>query len=268
MRLVIPVFSEGKVYTEAEIREPNGDTLATALRLYQSGATYDALRAFIAGSLESLGDQKGAPALKTLVKAMSIQTANQVSVEISKVLKDGDDAISGAYECSECHEMNATVFKDEIDTRDHLSALPVIYMPEPYGNEVRVDFDEAIVIYSQGNDQEPLSSTKSMTFRWPTLGDCMAASARAPKTDDLTLQSMIFVESLIGRDGIPVDAQWRNLYGLLTMKRLKASQIRQIKEKLQAYRIETEVEKSCHHCGQEFKARLNTAGFFASALRV
>lgn len=269
-KLAAPIFSVDSRWEELEVRIPNPGTLADVARIAENGGIYPAIQTFISGSVEQFFDATGKayapekPALKILIGEMPYISALQAVSQISCLIL-GDDRVSGVYECDQCGAKNRYGKSGEMDTRDSILALPVKYFK---GEQNRVAFDLETPAEVKAENGEILVTVKQMAFRFPTLNDCQKVTLLMGERDKIRLQWGIHIEALTEIDGAPVDHKWKKEWGMLVFERMSIHDQQKIFRKINSYGVNLEVKKACRECGSDFDARINTQGFFASALRM
>lgn len=263
MKLVIPIFSAGTPIREINFCQPSPGVLADVSNASEAGSHYEAVRTFIAGSMEEIeGEPTERAQAKATANLMPFQSAMQAVVEISKLIK-GEDAVSGVYACPECDAKNYAQKKGDIDTRDHTDDLTRLYMETDEENfEVELG-KPAIIEDSKG---EVLTSVSKMTFRWPTLADCIKIASTGVK-DKSRLQMGILAECIVRYNQEVPDQKWRNRYGKLLFERMALQDYRKVTAAFNKYRLDLNVTRTCRECGIAFDEDINVKSFFGSALR-
>jgi len=263
MRLVIPIFQGGSPISSVNFCQPSPGALADVSNAAENGNYYEAVRSFVAGSIQDVDDQPvDRQRAKAVAGAMPFQSAMQAIIEISKAIK-GDDAVSGVYECPECGEKNYAQKKGDIDLRDHTDDLERIYME---GQEETFAVDLETPAEVQDIKGEILTSVSKLHFRWPTLNDCVKCAAMSQR-DKNRLQMAIFAECIVKCNNDTPDAKWKNRYGKLIFERMDLGDYKRITAAFNRYRINLEVARVCRDCDSPFEEEINVRSFFVSALR-
>jgi hypothetical protein len=278
MRLPLPIFSGGNVYTDVEIKKPKTGLLTKVNKELKEQMLYSALHTFISGSIESVSGPEcetisDLDKIKNLCWDLPYGSAIFLSVKIVVLMNRGDDAVEGVYVCDKCNHKNKSVynFRDEIDTRDHIDDLTVNYLPReeavPDSNKIEHEFQEPIEIKT--TEGEPVLDILSMSFRFPTLKDCNRAYQRYPSNDDKT-QFAIYLEALETVNGDDYkqieNGKFKTRYGISVFHEADMDDTADISEKMHQYGMDSGLVKTCMNCKEDFVATINTANFFASAL--
>jgi hypothetical protein len=275
MELAVPIFKDGKIYNEVEIKKPRNSVISKAHECISKNKIFTAMVEFIAGSIESISSIEGDnidsfSEIRKLCLKMPYLSADNVAIEIMLLIED-DDAIEGVYECPRCHHKVVTEFDattDE-DTRDHISDLKVFFMKdilEDYKNQIDIELENPISI-KNARTNEILDSVESLTLRYPTLEDCILAQRTIKGDNDVTLQLAIYLKALVAVNGEPVNQKWLSVYGDLVFGKMLPTDTKKIGNEIKKYGMEKTSEKFCPKCNKVWRAVLNTSNFFVSGLQ-
>jgi enterochelin esterase-like enzyme len=77
----------------------------------------------------------------------------------------------------------------------------------------------------------------------------------------------MYIDSLKTVNGEEVSQKWRGEWGMFFFENMNARDRRRLFSEINKYGMEQAVPVTCPQCGKHWKARVNTANFFESALR-
>lgn len=260
IRLPIPI-NNGKVYEEIDIKEIIAGVVADTNKEVDNGNPYRALQVMIAGCTEKLGEVTEKANIKNIVGTMPYKTAEYVSIKIL-TMDEKDDGIEGVYNCPRCNAQIICEKTEDNDTLDYLNDIEIKELKE--NNPIEITLSDPIEIPVK---DENMSIVESMQLIHPTLNGCSNAVAKVGEKDNIRLQLAIFNESIVKVNGIEIDNKWKNRYGMYVFEHMKKKDMRNISNKLSEYGMSSEVNKHCIKCGKDYKATINTANFFVSALQ-
>jgi len=279
MRLSIPIFHSGKVYTDVEIGKPTGKILAdTRSALDDSqGNFFLASKVFVGGCIQSVTEQDeqvitDPVSLKSLISKMPHKTAEQVSREIILKYYNEDDGVEGAYLCPRCgHQLICELKETEdltLDNRDFISNLKVNFFEEKE-NILSVQMEDPFVLKDR-SEQRIVMEISSYSVEFPTLEHGINAFQTYGSRNPVKLQFALYANALTKINNEKIENRWRNNYGyyfLENMPNMKKD-FGSLMDRINQYGVIPFVEKTCLDCGKVWKQRVNTSNFFDSALRV
>jgi predicted RNA-binding Zn-ribbon protein involved in translation (DUF1610 family) len=272
MELPIKIQHNSKLITDIDIRKPSPGTVADSKMHAVSGAYYSALLTFISGCADRYTDEEGTTvedrqAVRAITGQMPWASAVYAMVQILLKYDPEMDAVEGVYQCPRCGKKVIAEEREGMDTRDRISSLEV-RMHQGKEFEHTVSLSEPTSIINQ-KTKEPLIEARSMTFRFPTLNDCVRANARHSDRDEVRLSLAIYAEAMTQLNGEPVDDRTRAQYAMMLLENVKDTRafFNDIRAAIGCYGLETKVRKDCPECGKSWEAQLNTSNFFASGLR-
>lgn len=273
MKLPIPISSNGDFYSEVEISRPKTGIIADAQGLLDTGDVFSAIARFISGSTVTISSPEGKveaipDRIKTLTRRMPYRSAEYISMMILLLLNEEDDGIEGVYICPRCGcQIIAELDEqNDIDTRDRISELPVIFMDEPE-ETFTVSLNEPVLIKNKQSD-EVLYTVEELEIIHPTLENCIHAYRKHGTKDLVRRQLAIYSEAMVKINDEEVDNKLRNLWGMFIFENLDSStDIQTIGREVSKYGMGTSVSKDCPNCKKHFEAPINTSNFFASGLQ-
>jgi DNA-directed RNA polymerase subunit RPC12/RpoP len=267
MKLTIPTFSNGKLYTECEIRKPRGGVIADTQEAIDREGSYQAMREFVSGSIKSFTDSDGnieESNIKRIVLDMPYIAAEDIAIKVMATV-NGDDKIEGIYPCPRCGKKIICQFLSvDEDTRDRVSDLSIIIM-EPYSETIHIDLIEPIIIQSKSG--EIIQDVKSIDFRWPTLSDCINGSKKFGDTEQIRRQYSIYNSAIVKVNDETPSLAWKSTWGMYVFSKMETDDINKISRELKKYGMQKIVKRHCSECGKEWNSAINVDGFFASGLR-
>lgn len=258
MKLPVPFEFAGKTYAEAELRRPTGGLLADTRKAADRQEIYEALITFVAGCTESLDGQADRAQLRVLAREMPYPSAEYLAIQ-ALVLAGVDDDIEGVYECPRCHH-KVTV---EAGGEDRISNLDLRVAPAPVVVQHHLEAPVVIV----GRDEEELFRLESIELTPPTLGALSRAYGKYGFADQIRLQFAAYVESAVRVNGQAPEPRWRTVWGMMAFERMDSADVNAITRSLRSLGLDNTVSRMCPRCGKEWRAEVDTAGFFASGLR-
>lgn len=260
------------LHADIEIKKPSGAVIADTQKIVKTGDLFSAIKTFISGCVVGIGDISDKQQIKNLVGQMPYRSAETVALKIMAEYYPDDDGIEGVYRCPRCGDKIIAELKEQdgmkIDTRDFISMLPIGYMETPEYT-IDIELSEPVILRNTLNG-EIILTVNSFAMQYPTIENCINAYNKQGLDDDVRLQYVMYAEAIKSINGQPVDQRWINSYGLPLFEGMKdvRSDIGTITEKIRQYGIQTTVPKKCRSCGKEWRASVNTANFFASALEL
>jgi hypothetical protein len=276
----IPLKLNGKIYHSADIVAPSSGVLADTKKVADSGDRFNATLTFLTGCVESIISDDSEISEKIQVKSalrhMPFRTAEVLALKAILQIHS-DDGIEGLYICPRCqHKVIAQVVEENgeviLDTRDFINNLDIAYMDD-YSGEFEIQFTEPVVVINaltkevlmDYKSQRPIGMNK-MKMIHPTMANCIEAQAKQGGNDEMRLQYRIYVEAITELDGIPIDKQFKEKYGMMLFEKIKnINDIGDIAKKVHEFGIDRHVKKVCPNCAKEWKAVVNTSNFFESA---
>jgi hypothetical protein len=269
MKLVIPFSVNGKVYSECEIGKPRASVIADTKRcIDETGDAFSAMRVMLNGCIESFGDVTDKVAIKALIPKMPLKTAEHLVLSVVTMHYADDDGIEGVYPCPRCGTQYIAEIRETdgmvVDTRDHISTLPVVYC-DMADIEIMREFKTAVLIENKANGNV-IYDINSITIAVPTLENAINAYAKIGARDMVRLQFAMYVEALKKINGEVVDNKFRNSFGMLVFENIRDARddLGWIAEQINMYGTDREVKKTCKKCGKVWKATVSTSNFFVS----
>lgn len=263
MTLPYPFQSGARTISSVEMKNPTAGVLADARKAAENGDVYMALLAYVAGSVMSLSDAEGGTIegkdnVKSALRALPWGLAEWLSFQ--SMLKLGvPEEVDMEFICPRC---KASFYRDEDQVR--ISELPIAKAQEP--PIVFVEMKDPVV-FKDAKTDEPIETVSSLTFRLPTIGDCIRAAGKAGQQDDTRLQFAVWVEAVTEVNRIEIDQKWRGVWGMQTFERMAIADMRAVAQGIGDWSIDNTVEASCRKCGKQYRAEVPTGSFFASALQ-
>jgi hypothetical protein len=261
MQLPIPFDYVGNRVGDFEVSAPRAGVLAETARAAEDGHYYGALFALAAGACKRLGEEEDSAQIKNMLREAPYRDIEWIALSAVVGLSP-DDGFEGVYNCPRCGTQHVTAYSEEDDTRDFISDLEFRVAEEP--DQIRVELAEPVEVRSKG---EVIETVESITIRQPTLRDCMRAESRVGQSDPTRLQLGIYAEALVSVNDNDIDQSYRNRFGSVVMDRLTIRDLRTLEQGTSRWGLQTQIDKRCRKCGKEWKAPVNTMGFFESALR-
>lgn len=272
MKLVIPFSVKGKVYSECELENPRASVIAdTKKSIDETGDAFSAMRVMLNGCVTSFTITDGTVvadrvAVKSLIPKMPLKTAEHLTLSLVTMHYADDDGIEGVYPCPRCGaQYIAEILENDgmaVDTRDHISALPVVYCETP-DMEITRDLKSPVIIENKANNSI-LYEINSISIGIPTLENAINAYAKIGSRDMVRLQFAMYVEALLKINGEPVDNRFKNSFGMLVFENIRDARadLGWIAEQINRYGTDRDVSKTCKRCGKVWKATVSTSNFF------
>jgi len=267
-RLPIPIFKDDSTYKEIEFKKPTPGVLADTQKVAQSGDSFSAIIKFLQGCIVRIDDISDRVSISSLVRNIPYKTSEYCNIKIMTSL-DEDDGIEGIYGCPRCKHSTIAEKKSDIqtgelifDNRDHISDLVVTYY-EGDENKIYHEFKEPFEIKNASNG-EVIQEIYNISMRFPTMDDCIKASQKQGKNDDMRFQFAVYLEALTHVNEQSVDSRFKNMFGMKLFEIIPdvKNDLWGIKEKVDKYGISRRIKKVCPSCGKEWMALVNTSGFF------
>lgn len=252
----IPFEFAGKVYREAEVREPTAGLLADTRKGAEGGNYFAALAIFAGGAMVSCGEEHDPKQLKILAREMPYLSAEAVAIA-SMIAADVDDSIDTVWSCPRC---GAKVSPPE---GSKIGDLPVECADEPVVVEHVL---ESPVSIERSDGEGTLVEASSLIVRVPSLGNYIKAFARYGTADPVRVEFAALVESTVSVDGVAVERSWVSSLGMVVFNAMKSRDVRAIDAKIKAFGRQNRMPVSCGSCGKEWSAEVNAASFFVSGL--
>lgn len=268
MNLPIPIFRNEKLYNAVDFDEPDGDVIIKARNAVEKDLYYKAIYEFMAGSIEAMYEQSGEPItdksrIKRLCLMMPYVSADTIVFQIISMMKGDDDYIEGVYSCPRCGKKIITGNDGMIDTRDRISALPINIMQD-YNDSILVELQKAVKI-KNAQTGEVLEEIFNFSLRHPVMNDFI--NAENGQTNELEIQYRAYRNALQEVNNKEIDQKWKSVYGLMVLKKAKATRMSIINEEMKKWGIQAYKERTCMNCEKVWKAPLNIWNFFVSGLQ-
>ena len=261
--LPIPIQYDGATLSDCAIKGYTAGLLADTKKAIMADNAYKAYMVFLAGCIDRIGAYEDKQKIREIVRVMSYRTAEYLTVKILS-LDDEDDGIEGMYTCPRCGKKIICEKTADGDTRDFIKDMPCTMLQD--GEAFIVQLKNAIEVQNKAED-DSIDSVSSLEFRYPTLSDCSNAFIKYGKKDETRLQLAIYLEALTKVNGYPVPEKFKSRYGMQVLEDFTRADIQALGAKINQYGLENKVTKTCPDCQKEFEVYINTANFFASALR-
>jgi hypothetical protein len=277
VRLPMPIFYSGSIYTEVEIEKPKAGVLADTKKLADSGDTFSAVHKFVSGCIVSIiknddqviSDKVG---MSALVRAMAYRSAEFVTIK-SLLLLDPDDGIEGIYPCPRCgYVLKSEKKSDEngiliYDTRDRISEMEINFH-KGEENVFRYEFSDPVIIMNS-ETKEAIEEIYNFDMVYPTLGHCISAQQKHSRQDELRFQFGIYIEALDKVNEEKVDNQWKGRFGMSMFEKIPDVRIDLIgiTKKVNEFGLQKNIQKRCLECDKEWSVLVNTSNFFEFGLR-
>jgi len=271
LRLPIPIFLKDNIYTHVEVKTPTAKVLADTNDVINSAGEYMGMRNLISGCIERVFNENNeitdSVSIKSLVFKMPNKTAEFVSTDLIVDFFNGDDYVTGIYPCPICRNEEVSKQSFDIDTRDRISDLKVVYMEvDEYQNSITVNLSEPVIIKVKNEELQ----VDNITIGYPTLEHHHKAYTRFGNTNTIRYQLAIYSEALIEVNGQAISDEWRRSYGMKIFENM--SRIKEVTDKfsdfINKYGRDLRVEKICKSCGEVWQPIINTSNFFGSALQL
>lgn len=270
MELPIPIITNlGNKFNEVEIIKPKASVIADVKKIADTGEIFQSIKVFLGGCIELISGEENSITVKADIKNMiGMMPYRSAEVCLYKilVLYDPDkDAVEGIYTCPRCGFQLITEFNEDIDTRDYISELNIMYIDQY--TDIELELTEPVNIKDKGKD-EILESVESMTLRHPTISDCIIAEKKYGATDAIRMQFAMYSEALKQINGKEVDKKYRNTYGVYIFENIKDAKkdLGELNRQISQYGIDPNLTKVCRNCSKEFKVPINMSNFFVSGL--
>jgi len=263
MTLPYPFKSGDRTISSATFKNPTAGVLADARKCAENGDVYQALLAYVAGSVSSLidsqgGEIEGKEPVKAALRGLPWALAEWIAFQ-SMIALGASDEVDMEFTCPRC---GASFYRDEDLVR--ISELKIAGSETV--PEILVPLSDP-VMFKDSQTGEVTESVTDIAFRLPTIGDCIRAAGKAGQQDDTRLQFAVWAEAITEINGNPVDQKWRGPFGTLTFERMAIADMRAVGKAFGAWSMDNTVDSSCRKCGKQYRAEVPTGSFFASALR-
>jgi hypothetical protein len=263
MRLPYPFENLGRLALSVELKSPTGGVLADARKCAENGDVYQALLAYVAGSVASITFNDGSSVehkeqVKNSMRDMPWPLTEWLAFR-SMIASGVSDEIDVQFECPRCgHKF----YRDE-------EPVTISGMKIADAEDVPVVAYSLVtpVVFKDARSGDPLESISALTFRLPTIADCIKAAGRIGTQDDTRLQYAIWAEAITARDGVEVDQKFRGTWGNQIFERMDLIDLRAMAKALAAWAIDNTIPTFCGKCGKAFVQEVPTGTFFASGLR-
>ena len=270
----LPVLYQTKenLYTEVEVKKPSGKVISDTNEAKIKNP-YTAMRAFVSGCIvRIISEDKEITeevSIKRACDLMSTKNLEYLSQELMVLYYNGEDFIEGVYECPRCHE---TVIAQkeiddgmEIDTRDRISDLKVVFMEDPSLLTLEIALTTPVSIKTETFVEE----INSLTIGFPTTEDTIKAYASVGDKNEVRLQYAIYANALQKINGEEVDTSWKRNFGLKLFNGIEEvkEDIGKISDHINSFGVDPRLEKTCKECGKVWHPLINTPNFFDSALQ-
>lgn len=263
LQLPIPINYNGKIYKEITIRKMNGGVLADTNEAREKGNTYTALKTFISGCIESIGDIVDLPTIKNITGYIAYDNVNYIITKILSI-DDDDASIEGIYSCPLCG--NKIICQhdkiSEKDTSDKIKNLKVAFLKSD-----KLFFTYKLKEVITIEEKEVNGTVEEIQSMFTTLNQCEKASNEYGEENKSQLQYAILSKGIMKIDGVDVTEDFKEQCGINLFRKMDFKDLNNFSEKTIEYGLQNEVDKKCNKCGKVFKVVLNTSNFFVSALR-
>jgi hypothetical protein len=257
VKLPKPFMYENIEYNEAEISIITGGAIAEAQKFVENNP-YKAMLTIISKSIDSIEGQKDRTKINEVISKMPYKSSEHLLVKI--IMQEADtDKIEGVYKCPVCGEKKYCIGEQA----DHLSDLKIKTLND-INDLIEISLEPAISI---NEEDENIKDIFSITLNYPSLENCINAYEKIGGKNETKLQFAIYTEALMGINGNEIDRKIRTRWGNYIFENMSRPELIKIGETVNNYGIETEIMKTCKECGQEWQQVINTANFFALALR-
>ena len=266
IQLCVPVFYGEDTFGYVDLKEPSPAVLAdTQKEIEKSGNYFKAMHTFLSGSIEAYHGTKTVETvqeIKVITRHMPYTAASAIALDVIADISE-DDRFEGVYTCPRCGKKITCELAGDDDTRDSISDLPRSYMPEGVQKEFGIDFVKPAILKKGKEEEEVISAS----FHYPTLQDCEKAHSKIPQSDSVRRQYQIYAEAMERVNGEEKPDAWKANFGMYVLQNVSVKDIHKIGREVGKYGVDNRVEKICPECSKVFKAEVNTANFFASALQ-
>jgi DNA-directed RNA polymerase subunit RPC12/RpoP len=257
MNLPYPFEHRGRLVAAVDVRSPTGGTLADARRAVGDGNDYVAVHVYVSGSVAALYGPDGEPIgnPKDVLKDLPYFLAEWVAFK-SLVMSGASDEVDVSYTCPRCgreFEGGEPVKVSELEVRES---------KEP--PEVLVPIEQAVT-FQDAKTGEVIESISSLSFRLPTLADCIRCGNKGI-SDDTRLQYAIWGEAITKVNSNEVNQIWKGAYGALAFERMAMMDVNRVAKAISEWSIDNTVQARCPKCKKVFREEVPTGSFFASAL--
>jgi DNA-directed RNA polymerase subunit RPC12/RpoP len=249
--------------TAVDLRSPTGGTLADAHRAAANGDVYQALLAYVAGSVISISMDDGTQvdsreSIRETLRGLPWPLAEWIAFN-SMIMAGASEEVDITFVCPRC---SSKFYRDDDPVK--IGDLPI------KESDIPPTFDVILsspVVFKDTRTDEALETVTSLAFRLPTIGDCIRCTARVGTQDDTRLQYAIWAEAITGTGNGPADQKWRGTWGAQVFERMAIADLRNVSQAFGAWGIDNTVEANCPQCGKRYKQEVPTGSFFASALK-
>lgn len=262
MELPYPFDTGRGIARSIDIRSPTGGVLADTRKHADSGSVYEAFLTYVAGSVQSIGLDSGEiedrQAVKDAVRKCPWALAEYLATK-SMLMSGASDEIDVPFKCPRCH----SVWYGDDENPVRVSQFKVkesASLPEPH-----VVLDPPVE-FKDARTGEVVESVSELTFRLPTIGDCIRAS-RVSRGNDTRLQYAAWAGSIVQVNGNAVSPSWIASYGTMLFEKMGVVGVRDVSRAMAEWGIDSSVEAYCPKCGKEYRQEVPTGSFFASALQ-
>jgi len=268
-------LSDENIITHAEIKKLTLGELSGVSSVLENSGAYMAYEKFIKLGVVSYIDMfdeviSDNVRVSGLNNKLPFFSAEHIMIEILKMY-EYDDGISGIYECPLCKtkiQCKSPRYEGDIDTRDFLSDLEVVYDEEQKSNIIH-EMSEPVII-SNKKTGEVLSEVRSITYRYSTLHDCVDAYMKTGQSSKSKLQLKILSNSIIEINGQEVSPEYKRTWADYIIDHITdiKNDVNAVSAEMQRYGINPKKKKTCLECGQEWYPVLDTSSFFECGLNM
>lgn len=260
IRLPIPIFTNPPV-KECEILKPTTGVIMETRKIVDTGNHFLALKKFLSGSL-LIGDNP--ERTKRLVGELSLQSAEYLATQIMLLQYPDDDGVEGVYNCPRCGTQKICEIKDDIDTRDFINDLEIVYYEEDEEIPITKDIDVELINKKNGNT---ILQVNSLSLRRPLLKDYIEQANKHGYNNEVDIQKAVYVSCITHLNGNEIEREEKKLYGTKIIEKMNPHDLNYFAKEILKYGMQSDIEKVCIKCGKEWKTKINTLNFFVSALQ-
>lgn len=262
MELCVPIYHNGKIYTEAEIGKLKNGVIADATEEMARSGDFSGMLKLITGTLKTLSTEDGevvSSGFEPILRDATIQTAEILAL---KALTQGkDESLEQISVCPRCG--NRKIYEDE----EALRFEDLELQGYTGAQIIEVPLDEPINIINK-QTKDVLMSVESLTLRYPTLQDGINGSNKVPAGKRVRRTLAIYSSAITHiNGGEEVEPKFRKSWGMYILERMCSEDIGLISETMSSCGIKKTVERECNNCGKKWNDPIDVSGFFESGLR-
>ena len=272
LRLPNPVLYGDTYYHHVEISKIKSGRIAeTTSIIKNTGNVFKGMEMCLRGCIvafcsDELDDKvEDQHFINKIIPELSYKTQEYIMIQ-AFLLYDGiDGKLSGIYSCPLCKNKilcRSPHNEDEEDTRDSVDDLEVVYN-ESENLHIIHELLNPVTI-SNKKTGEVIQQIFAITYRYPTLKDCISAYQKIGDSNSAKLQFAIMANAITHINGEEVEQKWRNEWGMVVLSNIEdvIADINAVSRKFDEFGIKNAKTKYCPSCGEQWEQAIDITSFF------